>query len=145
MPRVGGGQLARANYQEPLIVVVGDAEGIRATVQRLLPLTADGHKPQVVGMLIAPPSPDWQGSLLNPEDVRSLADAVSKSVGSFAVPVGIDFKGGASWPIASTAGVEPGTAGPALIGFVTADGTVAHATTTAVTDADLREQIDALG
>jgi hypothetical protein len=90
------------------IVVVGDAEGIRATVQRLLPLTAGGHQPQVVGMLIAPPSPDWQGSLLNPEDARSLADAVSKSAGSFAVPVGIDFKGAASWPLTSTAGVEPG-------------------------------------
>jgi hypothetical protein len=145
VPRVGGGELVRANHQEPLIVVVGDAEGIRATVQRLLPLTADGHKPQVLGMLVALPSPDWQGSLLNPEDAQSLADTVSKAVGSFAVPVGIDFKGAVSEPITSAAGIEPGTAGSTVIGFVTADGTVAHAATAAVTDADLREQIEALG
>lgn len=141
LPRVGGGEIARAEYREPLVIVAGNAQHIRATVHRLLPLTADGLRPRVLGMLIAIPPQDWNGSLLNQGDARALADMVSKAAGAFPVPVAIDFKGAASGPITGAPGIEPG---PAAIGFVRSDGAVVHVTTESATDAELRDQITGL-
>jgi hypothetical protein len=93
LPRLGGGELALADYRgPPLIIVVGPAAGVRELVARLLPMTGRGTKPQVMGMLVVVRPDGWKGSLENPEDARSFADSVSKSAGTFPVPVGIDVK-----------------------------------------------------
>jgi hypothetical protein len=145
LPRVGGGELALDTYLgRPLVIVAGDPEGIRQMVQRLLPLTVGGTKPQLLGMLIAIPPEDWKGSLLDPEDAKSFADSVSKSAGTFKVPVAIDPKGGAGYEITGPAGVEAGQTRPTAVGFVRSDGTIAHVTTDKATDDELRNQIDDL-
>jgi outer membrane lipoprotein-sorting protein len=145
LPRVGGGELALDTYLgRPLVIVAGDPEGIRQMVQRLLPLTGGGTKPQLLGMLIAIPPENWKGSLLDPEDAKSFADSVSKSAGTFKIPVAIDPKGGAGYQITGPAGVEAGQTRPTAVGFVRSDGTIAHITTDKATDDELRNQIDDL-
>ena len=79
--------------------MTGPADGIRAQLDRLLPMTAGGKKPAVIGLLIAIPPSDSKGSLLNPEDEKAFVDSVDKSAGRFAVPVGIDVKGAAGYPL----------------------------------------------
>ena len=97
LPRVGGGTLARWDYRDrPLIVVIGEAKGIRQVLDRLAPLTRNGTMPPVVAMLNAVPPDGWTGSLLNDEDAAAFTKSVSKTVGTFAVPVGIDIKGAAA-------------------------------------------------
>jgi outer membrane lipoprotein-sorting protein len=145
LPQVGGGELALDTYLgQPLVIVAGDPEGIRLMVQRLLPLTGGGTKPRLLGMLIAIPPEDWQGSLLDPEDAKSFSDSVSKSAGTFKVPVAIDPKGAAGYQITGPAGIEAGQTRPTAVGFIRSDGTIAHATTDKVTDDELRNQIDDL-
>jgi hypothetical protein len=128
----------------PLVIVAGDPEGIRQTVQRLLALTGGGIKPQLIGMLIAIPPEGWKGSLLDPEDAKSFADSVTKSAGTFKVPVAIDPKGGGSYQITGPAGIEAGHTRPTAVGFVRSDGTLAHVTTDKATGDELRNQIDDL-
>jgi hypothetical protein len=146
LPRVGGGQLALADFPPPLVIVTGDAAGIRAMAARLLPLTHGGVKPQVIGLLIAIPSADWKGSLLNPSDATSFADQASQAAGRFRVPVGIDIKGATGLQITQAVGVEAGQPNPAAVGFVASDGTLAlgQVVTDAATDNELRDRINAL-
>ncbi|MFG2109841.1 hypothetical protein [Micromonospora chersina] len=144
LPRVGGGELALADYPPPLVIVVGDAAGVREMVARLLPLTQGGVRPRVIGLLVAVPPPDWKGSLLNPADAASFAAEASKAAGPFPVPVGVDIKGAAGYQISQAAGIEAGQTTPTAIAFIASDGTMAHASTDAATDGKLRELIDAL-
>jgi outer membrane lipoprotein-sorting protein len=146
LPRVGGGQLVLADYPPPLVIVTGDAAGIRTMVARLLPLTQGGVKPQVIGLLIAIPPADWTGSLLNPGDAASFADQAAKAAGRFPVPVGIDIKGSAGYQISQAAGVEAGRPDPTAVGFVASDGTLAlgQTVTDAATDHELRDRINTL-
>jgi hypothetical protein len=145
LPRVGGGEVALADYPgRPLVIVAGDAEGIRRTVQRLLPLTGGGTKPQALGMLTATPPEEWKGSLLNLDDAKSFAASVSKTAGTFNVPVAHRPQGGAGYQITEVAGIEAGQTRPTAVGFTRSDGTLAHVTTDTATDAELRNQIDDL-
>jgi hypothetical protein len=142
LTRVGGGELALTSYRNrPLVIVAGEADGIRRMVQRLLPMTASGTKPQVLGLLYAIPAEDWTGSLLNPADETSFAESVAKSAGTFDVPVGIDIKGNAAYQISLAAGVDASTSPPTTVGFVRTDGTLAQITTDAATDAELQSKI----
>jgi hypothetical protein len=137
--RVGGGKIASADYRgRPLLVVTGGAAGIRAMLTRLAPITGNGTKPQVIGLLIAIPPEGWKGSLLNPADERSLAAEVSKAAGSFPVPVGIDFKGAAGYQISQQTGDQPGGTRPTAVGLVRSDGTLVQVLTETATDAALR-------
>jgi len=138
LPRVGGGKVDTGYYVgQPLLVVVGDADGIRALLARLAPMT---DKP-MVGLLIAVPPSDWKGSLLNPADRRSLAAQVSNQAGSFPVPVAIDFKGAAATPISGPAGIPFGGTRPTAIGLVRSDQGLAKILTEQATDKELRSQI----
>jgi outer membrane lipoprotein-sorting protein len=142
LPRVGGGEIAVANYPRPLLIVVGDAAGIRNLAKRLLPLTGGGGQPQVMGILIAVPPPDWQGSLLDPTDAASFVAEVSKTAGAFPVPVAIDIKGAASYLITQAAGFEAGQTTPTVVGLVGSDGTLTNVATDAASDAELRDLIE---
>ena len=95
-------------------------------------------KPQVIGLLIAIPPESWKGSLLNPADERSLAAEVSKAAGSFPVPVGIDFKGAASYQISQQTGGQPGGTPLTAVGLVRSDGTLLQVLPKTATDAALR-------
>lgn len=142
LPRVGGGELALDSYLgQPLVIVAGDPEGIRQTVQRLLSPNGGGTKPQLLGLLIAIPPEDWKGSLLDPDDAKSFTDSVSKSAGTFKIPVAIDPKGGAAYQITSPAGIEAGQTRPTAVAFIRSDGTIVHFTTDKATDDELRNQI----
>jgi hypothetical protein len=146
LPRVGGGHLAWADFPPPLVIVVGDAAGIRAMVARLLPLTHGGVNPPVIGLLVAIPPADWQGSLLNPSDAASLAAQVAQAAGRFPIPVGVDIKGAASYQIAQAGGVDAGQTGPSVVGFVASDGTMAldQVITDTAPDDEFRDRINAL-
>jgi hypothetical protein len=141
---VGGGFVSGTSYRgKPYVIVAGSADGIRTALRRLLPMTRAG-KPPVVGFLLVIPAEDWKGSLLNPKDVDKLADSISKSAGTFAVPVGLDFKG-----VASEMFTDDITGPPDLtqvtIALVASDGTFPHVTPAReVTDANLRNWIAAL-
>jgi outer membrane lipoprotein-sorting protein len=138
LPRVGGGKVDSTYYVgQPLLVVAGDADGIRAMLARLAPMT---DKP-ILGLLIAIPPPDWNGSLLNPADRRSLAAQVSKQAGSFTVPVAIDFKGAVATPISGAAGIPLGGTRPTAIGLVRSDQGLAKVLTEKASDNELRSQI----
>jgi hypothetical protein len=150
LPRVGGGEVALADYRgHPLIIVAGPATGVRELVARLLPMTGGGAKPHVVGMLVVVPPDDWKGSLENPEDARSLADSVSRSVGTFQVPVGIDIKGAAGYSFTRLVEeIQPGQPGHLVrtaVALIRSDGTVDRVETDGTaTDAQLRAWIGAL-
>ena len=144
LPQIGGGELALADYPEPLVIVTGSAAGIRKVLSRLLPLTHGGVKPQVIGMLIAVPAPDWKGSLLDPKDAASFAREAAATAGTFPVPVVIDIKGAAGYQITQAAGIEAGQTSRTAIGFVASNGTLAEATTETATDEELRGQIATL-
>jgi hypothetical protein len=138
LPAVGGGKVDTGYYVgQPLLVVTGDAAGIRAMVARLAPMT---DKP-IFGLLIAIPPPDWKGSLRNPADRRSLAAEVSNQAGSFPVPVAIDFKGTAATPISGPAGIPYGGTRPTAVGLVRSDQGLAKVLTENSTDKELRSQI----
>jgi hypothetical protein len=145
LPRVGGGEVALADFPPPLIIIAGDAAGIRTMATRLLPLTRGGHRPRVIGLLTAVPPADWTGSLLNPGDAASFADQASQAAGRFPVPVAVDIKGAAGYQITQAAGVEAGQTSPDAVGFIASNGTLAHVVTEAATDQELRDRIDALG
>jgi hypothetical protein len=144
LPRIGGGEVALADYRPPLVIVAGDAPGIRKMVDRLLPLTAGGVRPQVIGMLIAIPPADWKGTLDNAQDAASLAEQVSQAAGRFPVPVAVDVKGAAAYQITAAAGVEAGQTHPTAVGFVGADRSIGDVTTDAAADDELRNQINTL-
>src|SRR6266498_2621118 len=141
---VGGGFVNGTSYRgKPFVIVAGSADGIRTALGRLLPMTRAG-KPPVVGFLLVMPPEDWKGSLLNPKDVDQLAASVSKSAGTFAVPVGLDFKGAASWVFTGDITGPPDLT-QVTIALVASDGTFAHVTPARdVTDANLRTWIAAL-
>jgi hypothetical protein len=135
LPRVGGGKVDSTYYVgQPLLVVAGDADGIRAMLARLAPMTDI----PVIGLLIAIPPPDWNGSLLNPADRRSLAADVSQQAGSFTVPVAIDFKGATATPISGSAGIPLGGTRPTAVGLVRSDRGLAKVLTEKATDKELR-------
>ncbi|MEU4294934.1 hypothetical protein AB0E63_42495 [Kribbella sp. NPDC026596] len=141
---VGGGFVDSTSYGgKPFVIVAGSADGIRTALGRLLPMTRAG-KPPVVGFLLVMPPEDWKGSLLNPKDVDQLAASISKSAGTFAVPVGLDFKGAASWAFSGDVMVPPDLT-QVTIALVASDGTFAHLTPAReATDANLRDWIAAL-
>jgi hypothetical protein len=141
---VGGGFVDSTSYGgKPFVIVSGSADGTRTALGRLLPMTQAG-KPPVVGFLVVMPPEDWKGSLLNPKDVDQLAASISKSAGTFAVPVGLDFKGAASWVFSGDSTVPPDLT-QVTIALVASDGTFAHVTPVReVTDANLRTWIAAL-
>ncbi|WP_132189458.1 MULTISPECIES: hypothetical protein [Kribbella] len=141
---VGGGFVNSTSYRgKPFVIVAGSADGIRTALGRLLPMTRAG-KPPVVGFLLVMPPEDWKGSLLNPKDVDQLAASISKSAGTFAAPVGLDFKGAASWVFSGDMTVPPDLT-QVTIALVASDGTFAHVTPAReVTDANLRNWIAAL-
>jgi hypothetical protein len=142
---VGGGFVNGTSYRgKPFVIVAGPADGIRTALGRLLPMTRAG-KPPIVGFLLVLPAEDWKGSLLNPEDVNQLADSISKSAGTFAVPLGLDFKGVASEMFMGTTITEPPDPTEVTIALVASDGTFPHVTPARdVTDAKLRSWIAAL-
>ena len=135
LPAVSGGFINTALYAgKPYVVVSGPADGIRATLGRVLPMTHAG-KPAVVGFLFAAPGEDWKGSLLNPEDEKAFVDSVLKTAGTFPAPVGVDIKGATAASFASSPT-------DVTIALVTADNRFAHVTPAAdVSDADLRKWI----
>ncbi|MGY4766954.1 hypothetical protein ACXC9Q_08550 [Kribbella sp. CWNU-51] len=141
---VGGGFVDSMSYGgKPFVIVAGSADGIRTALGRLLPMTRAG-KPPVVGFLLVMPPEDWKGSLLNPKDVDQLAASISKSAGTFAVPVGLDFKGAASWVFSGDSTVPPDLT-QVTIALVASNGRFAHVTPAReVTDANLRNWIAAL-
>jgi hypothetical protein len=145
LPRVGGGEVALADFPPPVVIVAGDAAGIRTMVARLLPLTQGGARPRVIGLLTAVPPADWTGSLLNPSDASSFAEQASQAAGRFPVLVAVDIKGAAGYQITQAAGVEAGQTNPIAVGFIASDGALAHVVTEAATDEELRDRIDALG
>ena len=145
LPRVGGGEVALADYPPPLVIVAGDAAGIRTMVARLMPLTQGGVRPRLIGMLTAIPPADWTGSLLNPSDAASFVDQASQAAGDFPVSVAVDIKGAAGYQITGAAGVDAGQTRPTAVGFIASNGTLAHVVTDAATDEELRDRIDALG
>jgi hypothetical protein len=138
LPRVGGGHVDTSHYVGgPLLVVTGDAAGIRAMVARLAPMT---DKP-VVGLLIAIPPPNWEGSLLNAEDARSLTAQISKAAGSFPIPVAIDIKGATALPISEPAGIPVGGTRPTAVGLIRSDQGLAQVLTERATNEELRRGI----
>ena len=141
---VGGGFVDSTSYRgKPSVVVAGSADGIRSALGRLLPMTRAGKAP-LVGFLLVMPPENWKGSLLNPKDVDQLAASISKSAGTFAVPVGLDFKGAASSVFTGDITVPPDLT-QVTIALVASDGTFAHVTPAReLTDANLRNWIDAL-
>ena len=141
---VGGGFVDSTSYRgKPFVIVAGSADGIRTALGRLLPMTQAG-KPPVLGFLLVMPPEDWKGSLLNPKDVDQLAASISKSAGTFAVPVGLDFKGAATWMFTGDSTVPPDLT-QVTIALVASDGTFAHVTPAReVTDANLRNWVAAL-
>ena len=144
IPALDGGELSSATFGgKPFIVVVGDPAGLRTTIGRLLPLTANGTKPPLVGLLVATIPNDWKGSLLNPEDAKKLAGVVAKSAGDFPVPVGIDFKGAVGYEIERAVGAEDGETRVG-VAFVRRDGTIAEIVGGDASDAQLAGQVKAL-
>jgi hypothetical protein len=141
---VGGGFVNGTSYRgKPFVIVAGSADGIRTALARLLPMTRAG-KPPIVGFLLVLPAEDWKGSLLNPEDVDQLAASISKSAGTFPVPVGLDFKGVASEMFTGTITPPPDLT-QVTLALVTSNGTFAHVTPTReVTDTTLRTWLAAL-
>lgn len=138
LPKVGGGTLDRSDYRDgPLIVVIGEARGIRQLLDILAPVTRNGNVPPVVGMLNAVPPAGWKGTLLNAQDVASFTKSVSKTVGTFAVPVGIDIKGAAASELRS---YEQMQAGLSVVVAVAASGKIDLTTT----DEELATSDDAL-
>ncbi len=142
VPRVGGGQLALNDYRgRPLVVITGDAAGIRDLASRLARLTNNGKAPPVIALLIAIPPNNWKGSLLHPDDVTALAATISRQVGDLGIPTGIDFKGAVGDPISMPAGVSPGETRPAAVGFIQSDGTLAEILTERASTAQLAHQV----
>ncbi|MEI8408569.1 MULTISPECIES: hypothetical protein [unclassified Kribbella] len=141
---VGGGFVNGTSYRgQPFVIVAGSADGIRTAIGRLLPMTRAGTPP-VVGFLLVLPAEDWKGSLLNPEDVDQLADSISKSAGTFPVPVGLDFKGAATEMFTGNITAPPDPT-QVTIALVASDGTFAHVTPAhEATDENLRTWIAAL-
>jgi hypothetical protein len=142
LPRIGGGELTMDTYRgAPVVILLGDAEGIRSLVERVLPMTGGGKSPRVFGLLHSLPPADWKGSLLNRSDAAALAKVVSASVGSFQVPVGIDFKGGVS--VNMTNDLDPQNAETAVV-LVGSDGNISRVAAPSTTDSVLRGWIAGL-
>jgi len=145
VPRVGGGQLALHDYRgHPLVVITGDASGIRSLASRLAPLTNNGQAPPVIALLNAVPPDNWKGTLLSRDDTSALAATMSKQIRDLGIPTGIDFKGAAGQPISMPAGVAPGRTRPTAVGFVRSDGTLAEVLTGRASTAQLEHQVTRL-
>jgi hypothetical protein len=92
--KVGGGTLDIRAYRGRRLIIASAGtparlRGLTATVK-----AAAGSAPiAVVGLLRTVPPAGWTGSLLNPADVRAAAKTLSARVGTFAIPVGFDWKG----------------------------------------------------
>lgn len=142
VPRVGGGQLALNDYRgRPLVVITGHAAGIRTLAARLATPTDHGQAPPVIALLIAIPPDNWNGSLLNPDDVSALATTISRQVGDLGIPTGIDFKGAAGRSISLPAGISPQESRPAAVGFIRSDGTLVKVLTERASTAQLAQQV----
>jgi len=144
IPALIGGELSSSTYAgKPCIVVIGDPAGLRTTIGRLLPLTANGTNPPLFGLLVPTIPQDWKGSLLNPQDAKTLAREVAEGAGEFPVPVGIDFKGAAGYEIEVAVGGEPGKTRVG-VAFVRRDGTIAEVLRGDASEDQLAAQVKAL-
>ena len=145
LPRVGGGELALADYRRaPLVIVTGDADGIRKMAGRMARIKGGANRPPVIGLLNSVPPANWRGTLLNPADVKSLADSISNEVGPFDIPVGIDFKGNEGSAISGPAGVPEFHTRPAAVGFLQSDGTMTQVLTQHSSDDELQQAVRSL-
>ena len=91
LPGVDGIDISSAAYAGGhLVLVAGDAEGVRATVRRL---TAVDENLRVLALLEAEVPLGWEGSLLNDEDVESLARVTARSAGGFRSRSGLTSRG----------------------------------------------------
>ena len=139
--RLGGGYLFLDDYLgHPLLVITGDAAGIRSLAHRLAPLTRNGQSPRVIALLNAVPPTNPDGSPREFDDT-ALAASISRQVGDIGVPTGMDLQGAAGAPISSAAGVPPGETRPAAVGFLRSDGILAAVLTEHATTAQLAQQI----
>lgn len=140
VPSLRGGELSAVSYRRaPLVIVSGDAASIRALVDRLLPMTGGGKSPRVIALLAFNDFTRWKGSLLNPTDVAALVKLVSASAGTFKVPVGIDFKGGAAEQLAHLFDVRRGGSHTeAHVVLIDSAGTVARVALAGATDDELK-------
>lgn len=144
VPRIGGGELGAVSYRgAPLVIVTGDAAGIRTLVDRLLHMTGGGKSPPVIALLMFDDFTNFKGSLRNPSDVAALAKSISASVGTFKVPVGIDFKGVAARDLASSTDVEDLSRETRVV-LVDSFGTVARVASATATDDELKGWIGGL-
>ena len=141
LSRLGGGYLVPDDYLgHPLLVITGDAAGIRSLAHRLAPLTKNGQSPPVIALLVTrqPTNPD--GSPRDTDDA-ALAASISRQVGDLGVPTGMDLEGAAGAPISGPAGMRAGETRPAAVGFVRSDGILAAVLTEHATTAELTQQV----
>lgn len=138
--RLGGGQLAWADFRgKPVVVVVGPVPQVSDAVRRLHPVLAKvPSHPTLLGLVTDP-----TGDKFNPRpigDIEKEAGALPAPVGYAAVPLS------AVWFLdsASNTGVDVGLDG-CVVAFVDKSGAVVHFTVPATPDAQLSEWARALG
>ena len=138
--RLGGGQLAWADYRrKPVVIAVGNVEQVSQTVRRLQPLLAKGPTHSILLGLVTDPT----GDKFKPRPVAE----IEKEAGALPVPVGYAAVPlSAVWFLdsASNRGVEVGLDG-CVLAFVDESGAVVHFATPSTPDAQLMEWARALG
>ena len=138
--RLGGGELAWADYQgKPLVLVVGTGAQVVATVQRLKPIIArNPAHPTLLGLVSDP-----GGDKLNPRPVSQ----IEAEVGDLGVPVGYAAVPlSAVWFLDSAANRGNQDAwDEGVVAFVDASGTVTQFARPSAPDAQLGEWARALG
>jgi hypothetical protein len=128
-----------------LVIVVGDAAGIREMVAPAPTDDAGGVRPRVIGMLVAVPPPGLEGQPAQPSRRHVLRrGGVEGGRPDRRAGRRGHIKGAAGYQISQAAGIEAGQTKPTAIAFVASDGTMALASTDAATDDKLRELIDTL-
>jgi hypothetical protein len=138
--RLGGGQLAWADYRrKPVVIAVGNVRQVAETVRRLRPLLAKGPSHATLLGLVTDPT----GDKFKPRPVAALekeAGALPVPVGYAAVPLS------AVWFLdsASNRGVDVGLDG-CVVAFVDESGAVEQFATPSTPDAQLTEWARALG
>ena len=140
LERLGGGQLAWADFRgKPVVVVVGPVPQVSDAVRRLHPVLAKvPSHPTLLGLVTDP-----TGDKFHPRPIRDIekeAGALPAPVGYAAVPLS------AVWFLdsASNTGVDVGLDG-CVVAFVDKSGAVVHFTVPATPDAQLSEWARALG
>lgn len=138
--RLGGGELAWADYQgKPLVLVVGTGPQVSATVRRLKPIVARNPSPPTLLGLVSDPS----GDKFNPRPVSE----IESEVGDLGVPVGYAAVPlSAVWFLDSAANRGNQNAwDEGVVAFVDASGTVTQFARPSAPDAQLGEWARALG